>query len=702
MAKRRPVEGENTLSVPITEGFARIRPRARLLRAIGADLISSEVVALIELVRNCYDADATKVELVFDRPEHRETGCIEIKDNGHGMTREILLGPWLEPGTDHKSSGSDTDFGGERSPRGRRRLGSKGVGRFAAQRLGDQLQVWTRVRRAKTEIEAEFDWKLLEQGTYLDEIRIPWREHRSKPRTPGGTHLRISHLQNEWSPDRFEKLKLGLSRLINPTVRAEFRIWISINGAKEEIQPALESSRAMYSLVGTVESGGTCRIRYSDLNGDEESWERTVIWPDPGTCGPLEFSISAWDLDSDALRLFFEITGYDHGLLDFRRALRDHSGISLYRDGFRVLPYGESDNDWLRLDRRRVNNPTMRLSNNQILGHIHLTADGNPDLSDQTNREGLVTNDAYAHLQEVVLELIQLLEVRRFKARRSMDLSSNRKATSLRAAGDVEHEERLDLLIESLARSGESQVMELRTMFRELREMARESVRHYAGLASAGHVAGLVFKQLEHPLRQICSELGLVLDDIQSLAIEDDEREDLSRSVRQAMLHAETMSTRMANLDPLAIGNSGRQVSPMSLNEALIPVIQAFEQEGGRLGVSIHYESDGDLEVVTNREVAQHALANLLENSIWWAKKGDASSPLVRVRLNPAGFSVSDNGPGIPEEDRDMIYDPEFSTREGAHGLGLTLVRDLLGTVGGGIRLAKLRPATFVVQLTEQ
>ena len=275
---------------------------------------------------------------------------------------------------------------------------------------------------------------------------------------------------------------------------------------------------------------------------------------------------------------------------------------------------------------------------------------------------------------------------------------------ALRRAG-IRYPERLvDVcaLIESLARSGESQVMELRTMFRELREMARESVRHYAGLASAGHVAGLVFKQLEHPLRQICSELGLVLDDIQSLAIEDDEREDLSRSVRQAMLHAETMSTRMANLDPLAIGNSGRQVSPMSLNEALIPVIQAFEQEGGRLGVSIHYESDGDLEVVTNREVAQHALANLLENSIWWAKKGDASSPLVRVRLNPAGFSVSDNGPGIPEKDRDMIYDPEFSTREGAHGLGLTLVRDLLGTVGGGIRLAKLRPATFVVQLTEQ
>lgn len=458
----------------------------------------------------------------------------------------------------------------------------------------------------------------------------------------------------------------------------------------------------MYSLAGTVESGGLCQIRYSDLNGDVEHWERTVVWPDQGQCGSLEFNINAWDLDSDSLRLFFEITGYDHGLLNFRRALRDHSGISIYRDGFRVLPYGEPDNDWLRLDRRRVNNPTMRLSNNQILGHIQLTADGNPDLRDQTNREGLVTNEAYAHLQEVVLELMQFLEIRRFKARRLMDLSSTRKIASLPAVGDDEHEQRLDLLIESLTRSGESKVMELRAMFRELREMAMESVRHYAGLASAGHVAGLVFKQLDHPLRQIRSELALVLGDIQSLAIEDDDREDLSKSVRQAAQHVETMSTRIAKLDPLAIGNRGRRVSPMSLNEALTPIIQAFEQEGGRLGVSIHYESGGDLEVVTNREIAQHTLTNLLENSVWWATSGEASSPLVRVRLTPTGFSVSDNGPGILEEHRDMIYEPGFSTKDGAHGLGLTLVRDLLGTIGGRIRLVKLRPATFVVQLTDQ
>ena len=688
-------------AAPLAEGLGRIRPRARLLRTIGADLISSEVVAVIELVRNCYDADAKRVDIVFDRPEDPEIGRIEIRDDGHGMTRDVMLGPWLEPATDHKMTGSEEDLGGDRSPGGRRRLGSKGVVRFAAQRLGGQLQVWTRPSRSKTELEAEFDWELLEQGMYLDEVRIPWKEHRSKPGTPHGTYLRISRLQNQWTPDRFDKLKLGLARLINPSVRDGFKIWLSINGATEEIRPALESTRAMYSLAGEVDDAGNCTLRYSDLNDVTEPWERTVIWPEVGTCGPLQFEISAWDLDSNALRYYFERTKYDHGLLNFRRALRDHSGISLYRDGFRVLPYGEPDNDWLRLDRRRVNNPTMRLSNNQILGHIQLTADDNPDLRDQTNREGLVTNDAYAHLQEVVLELLQFLEVRRFAARRSMDLSSHRNLTSLPSVESDETEERLDQLIADVSRSGDDQAKELRTMFSEIRELARESVKHYAGLASAGHVAGLVFRQLTHPLKQVRSELALVLDDIKSLALQEDDRSDLTRGIEQAIQHAETMSVRMARLDPLAIGGRGRRVSSISLDDALRPVIQAFEEEGGRVGVSIQYEPRGDVEVVTNREVAQHALANLLDNAIWWASRGTGSSPIVWVRFTESGFSVADNGPGIDKGHRSMIYEPGFTTRDGAHGLGLTLVRDLLGTIGGNVRLTNLSPATFVVNLKD-
>ena len=81
----------------LAKGNGRIRPRARLLRTIGTELISSETVAIIELVRNSYDADATRLDLIFARPESPEDTTLEIRDNGHGMSRAILLGPWLEP-----------------------------------------------------------------------------------------------------------------------------------------------------------------------------------------------------------------------------------------------------------------------------------------------------------------------------------------------------------------------------------------------------------------------------------------------------------------------------------------------------------------------------------------------------------------------------------------------------------------------------
>jgi hypothetical protein len=183
---------------------------------------------------------------------------------------------------------------------------------------------------------------------------------------------------------------LGLSRLVSPLVDDEFRIVLTINGAQQEISAAVNPESAMYSVWGEVGEGGHCTIHYKDINGDEEVWDRHVVWPEDSdvTCGPFAFRLSAWDLDTAPLNHFLKTTGSPMGLRDFRRTIREHSGVSLYRDGFRILPYGEPDNDWLRLDRRRVNNPTMRLSNNQILGAIQLTADQNPHLQDQTNREG--------------------------------------------------------------------------------------------------------------------------------------------------------------------------------------------------------------------------------------------------------------------------------------------------------------------------
>jgi signal transduction histidine kinase len=688
----------------VASGEGRIRPRARLLRTIGAELISSEIVAVIELVRNSYDADATRVHLVFDNPEDPENAALEIRDDGHGMTRDILLGPWLEPATDHKRTEGDDPTSGERSPKGRRRLGSKGVGRFAVQRIGQRLELRTRAEGSLTELSAWFDWEALDEGAYLDELSIPWREHHPRHLESHGTHLHITRLRDRWSPDRFDKLRVGLARLLSPSMEEDFSIEITINGAHEEISPAVGLEEAMYSVSGEVREDGSCDILYSDLNGDEEVWERTVVWPEDAdqNCGPFTFVIGAWDLDTPPLRHFLKLTGKKMGLREFRQAMRDHSGVALYRDGFRVLPYGEPDNDWLRLDRRRVNNPTMRLSNNQILGRIMISGDLNPRLTDQTNREGLVNNEAYAHLQEVVLELLGKLETRRFAARRSMDIDWQRRTSQLPSLSEGETDE-VEKLIRSLGNGKgvkKDQMDEVRKAFVELREASAETVRHYAGAATTGQLAGLIFRQLRHPIRQIRSDLDLLSEDLGAGVPPEDEAEDLLESVRSALQHLETMEKRIEKLDPLAIGGRGRRISEVPLAEALQDVMDAYDDEFGRAGVFLDFNGDPGISVRTNREVAQQVLSNLLDNALFWAPQGNAKNPVVKVKVTAKGFTIQDSGPGIAEGIRRVIFEPHFSTRDGAHGLGLTLAKDLLKTVGGRIRLADAQSARFHVELS--
>lgn len=688
----------------LAEGQGQIRPRARLLRTIGAELISSEVVAVIELVRNSYDADATRVHLLFDDPENPEEAALEIRDDGHGMTRQVLLGPWLEPATNHKRKGGTGRTSGERSPKGRRRLGSKGVGRFAAQRIGRYLEVRTLGEKSERELAAWFDWELLDQGAYLDELRIPWKEYHPTHIEGHGTHLCITQLRDRWSPDRFQKLRIGLSRLLSPTIEEDFSIEITINGAHEEIEPAVGLDDAMYAIHGTVDEDGSCEIRYSDLNGDEEVWERTVLWPEgrQENCGPFSFEFGAWDLDSAPLRYFLELTGKQMGLREFRRMMRDHSGIVLYRDGFRVLPYGEPDNDWLRLDRRRVNNPTMRLSNNQILGRIFLSADANPHLKDQTNREGLVSNEAYAHLQEVVLELLGYLETRRFAARRSMDIDWKRKSSHLPALGGDESDRMEELLapFRNGGEAGREEVEEVRRAFEELREASAETIRHYAGAATTGQLAGLIFRQLSHPVRQIRSDLELVAEDVNRGLSSDEDVEDVLNSVRSALQRLKTMEQRMEKIDPLAIGGRGRRVKQIALADPLEDVAAAYQDEFDRRGVFLDFKPNRDSVVTTNPEIVQQVFSNLLDNALHWADKGDgAEDPVVKVRLTPKGFSIHDSGPGISEKVRRVIFEPHFTTRDDAHGLGLTLAKDLLKTIGGRIRLTDPESARFSVEV---
>jgi hypothetical protein len=366
-----------------------------LLKLIGAELISDDVVAVVELVKNAYDADASRVVISF-RDVTAQGGTISITDDGTGMDLDTVLGVWMEPGATSKTDARRT------TSRRRRVLGEKGVGRFAADKLGSHLELVSRRGGTATEIRATFDFDQFDSATEtLSAIRSRWELVPATTIERRGTVLTISGLRTAWTERMFRRLATRMARLCSPFRQLDdFAIRLESDEFPDyagELSAGF-LDHAPYSIEAAFDGANTVEVRLGDALS-LQPW----VDPRPLTCGPMRARIFAFDLETDALARIGP-------RLEVRAWLREWAGVSVYRDGFRIWPYGEPHDDWLRLDQRRVNNPVVRLSNNQVVGFVEITRDRNPELRDQTNREGLLHNEAFSDLRRFLHFALEILE----------------------------------------------------------------------------------------------------------------------------------------------------------------------------------------------------------------------------------------------------------------------------------------------------
>ena len=683
------------------------------MTTLGLELINNDTVALAELVKNAFDADAQFVliritgEVTEDGSIKAKTGAIQILDDGHGMDEATINSTWLEPATGFRRKSS-------RTQRGRRVLGEKGVGRFAAAKLGTSLELTSRARN-NNEVELKIDWSIFnDDDKYLDEIKFSlnvtdegifggtrniseiWRANRKhlnandKPSVEQGTLLTIRGLYNSLTTQDIEDVHQSLSRLVSPFrdkhITSEFNIILDLpeqfNFKSGLIERPNILQRSHYKLGAEVDNEGHATVLIELKNGEEFATNEVLRNQDhaPLRCGPFEMFLNVWDRDRESLKELAADFGNTRMVRDF---LDSAAGISIYRDGFRVLPFGERDDDWLNLDHRRVQNPTYRLSNNQIMGYVLISRDNNPELIDQTNRQGLIKGPAFSDLQGAVIQLLQLLEKGRYKIRPRQER---------KVKGGLF--DRIDLgeLQRAVVRSVPSEsripkmVADIQKEIDERFENIGEVLSRYHRLATLGQLIDGVVHELTQPIVAIRQSAKLGAESFDKASRQNEvpsfkllaKLNDYFAIIINQSRSANDIVQRIAKFG----GRRRGRPEKFELESIIRNVVALLRTDIVSVNAKVRLPNTSH-EVSLDKTEIQEVLVNLLTNSIYWLKQVPKDQRIIGIEVarNDDGslaLIVEDSGPGVSDNDRDYIFDPYFTTKPNGVGLGLSIAGEIV------------------------
>jgi hypothetical protein len=675
---------EATVTSPATvqSGSIAFKPRARLLKLIGAELISDDVVAATELVKNAHDADASSVTIQFLGVTGAD-GQIIVRDDGDGMSLDALLRHWMEPAGTSKVGPK-----ARRTRLGRRVLGEKGVGRFAADKLGAQLELISRRRGEKNEVRAVFEWDRFEdESLMLKDVESDWEVRPPSEIGTHGTVLRISRLRSAWSERMFRRLSARLGRLRSPfSSDAGF----SINMESDEFPEysgelrADFLDRAPYRIEAEFDGDETI---WTAINGGRKMAHR---WTEsrPLTCGGLKIKLYAFDLETESIARIGP-------RMDVRAWLKEWSGVSVYRDGFRVWPYGEPHDDWLRLDQRRVNNPVVRLSNNQVVGFVELSADDNPALVDQTNREGLIHNGNFEDLRRLLHQALQTLEAERQLIRHpAVDHKSptrDRPVAGVAPPVDVA----FDRLAAKLPESARAELSRLRERVQEEMQIREDAHRRleqgFAELAAVGQTALGITSTVAPILAGMVEECSGLIGTLQR-----GESRPTARRLKSVLDTARAVSQRLGMLTTLEGGAGGLRrraidvlAEVQTCRVALKPVLD---------GAGVRLLIDPGTQRVVRAEIRpenfHRALFVLVSSMVDGLRH--VRHPEIRLLVSgdedSCSLLIADNGPGT----RGSAAQPILAALNGQNamsreGYGMAAARNIVENHGGRMELVRDR-----------
>jgi len=706
-------------------GSVRFTVDAQHINRLGLELVGKQETALSELIKNAYDADATTVEIEF---EDYDTvgGSLIIIDNGAGMDIDTIRSSWMRLSTNDKGDNPVSD------KFKRFRAGRKGIGRFAVQRLGKSLVLETEQAGQDKGIRVVFDWDAdFTAGTNLNQV---WHEiefYEKKPED-SGTTLKIQNMRDRWTKATLERVWKSVLFLQPPFVSSEqpamdtggFSVRINgVSNSQRRLDLNIEDNflnNALAQISGTIDEHGraTFRVVSDKLDIDDS----LISENDYFLVGEVKLDTSYFIYLPSLMSGISVKIASDMG--------HKYGGIRVYRNGFRVSPYGEPNDDWLKLAYDTGRRNLLVPANNQnFFGHVDVKKDTNPLLEETSSREGFIENEAFEELQIFCRRCLEWAATRIASARKKKTSASQPdfERTYTRKPSEIIRE-RIEDKNKSSADAPEDEggnqntsgdngdAQEDDTTFLEdllsTQEKYEETVDERLGqsveyenmlriLASLGISISLFGHEIKSATAAVDNSLAVAEIDAEKLK-DEGERQQIETDLASLQSATDRIFDLGSYVESLVSKTRSRQLVQVHVDTAVRHFLKQFQSYLQKR----HIEFDVDIQPIDLLTPKMHAseldsaLFNFLTNSVKAIEKASTNKPKIRVSGHSEGeftvISFEDNGVGVPEDVRDRVFEAFFTTTETdgdsisgiGTGLGLQIVSDIASAYGGSVALS--------------
>ena len=724
---------------------------ARVATQLGRESISNSIVAILELVKNAYDADAENVKIRFENL-NQDNPILVIEDDGNGMTEQQLREGWLVIGTSNKL------LSGQSARKKRVLTGEKGLGRLGLNRLCRKTIVQSFSKEESSGLELEINWDKYEEiDTPLEKIRHDLYSISKLMVDPitgvpkelsRGTQLILQDLKDTWTGKFLQDLKKELTLLVSPFAGInDFAIELDSGMKWGEIDGKVGSAEMLHAaewkLIAEIDEGRNVSYTMSSDQHQVDFNLKPVPWSkkfqpttDQPLCGPLKFEM-----------YFFPRRAIDLGEIDFsqtqiREFLDSNQGIRIYRDGFRVKPYGEptGEGDWLRLSYRRQQHPSgviqgyWRVGYNQVVGAVFLERDKNPDLMDQTNREGIVDGPAFSHLKTLAEDAIMFFELNR----QAFEQARHKSTEYEKARGKVTKSTKASLEAVKNLRNTTSKVTgilqtatqetpalhEVEALFNsldaavnEVDETVTNAQKAYDQFANAAEEQQEKLQSQKDTLGNLASlgilttsfghetleDTALVMENARQLQSSLDKNLFMiSLNVRKVvednlefLVYSATKINNFANFTLKNVSRDKRKRKKVDLSRIVRQILGFFAESLQEKNITVELNLPKKVSPIFAFEIDWESIfVNLITNAVWALKNTWIEERKIRISMweakNHLNITFADSGCGLEAGTEDKIFLPTFSTKRNKEGeitgtgLGLAIVKGFVEDYKGG------------------